>query len=293
MTVNCHVRFIGGKEAERPLTYPIKANAFSFLLNRKYTRRLFFMPFVDSEGIRIHYKTEGEGPPLVFHHWSLATLEDWFDYGYVSAMKDEYQLILLDARGHGSSDKPHESDAYTLKKRVGDIVAILDDLNIDQAHYCGYSMGGWIGFGVAQYAPERFQSLIVGEAHPYAQSMEGLRKIVNIGIERGPEACFDEWKKAQGRITSEKRMLEYDYKALLAVAQDRESQEAILPKIEMPCLLYVGEDDENICALAKKCSSQIANAKFNALPGLDHGGTIMQSDAVVPHIKKFLSTLNQ
>ncbi len=52
-------------------------------------------------------------------------------------------------------------------------------------------------------------------------------------------------------------MLDYDYKALLTVAQDRESQESILSKIEMPCLLYVGEEDKDISALAKKCSSQI------------------------------------
>lgn len=217
------------------------------------------MPYADSQGTRIHYQTEGAGPPLVLHHWSLATLEDWYDYGYVRGLMNDYRLILLDARGHGASDKPHELEAYTLEKRVEDIVAILDDLNIDRAHYCGYSMGGWIGFGVAKYAPDRFQSLIIGGQHPYAQSMEGLREIVSIGIEKGEEACVKEWVKAQGRITSEDRMLEYDYKALLAVAQDRESLEAILPKIEIPCLLYVGEKDEEVYPLAKKCSAQIAN----------------------------------
>ena len=126
------------------------------------------MPYADNEGIRIHYKTEGEGSPLVLQHWSLATMENWYDYGYVSALKNDYRLILLDARGHGGSDKPHTPDAYELEKRVEDIVAVLDDLGIAKAHYFGYSMGGWIGFGVARYAPERFRSLIIGGAAPYA-----------------------------------------------------------------------------------------------------------------------------
>ncbi len=39
-------------------------------------------------------------------------------------------------------------------------------------------MGGWIGFGVARYAPERFRSLIIEGQHPYAQNMEGLRQLV-------------------------------------------------------------------------------------------------------------------
>ena len=49
------------------------------------------MPYADNEGIRIHYRTEGEGPPVVLHHWSLATMEDWYDYGYVSALKNDYR----------------------------------------------------------------------------------------------------------------------------------------------------------------------------------------------------------
>ena len=81
------------------------------------------MPYADHHGIRIHYETEGQGPPLVLHHWSLATLESWYDYGYVSALKDDYRLVLLDARGHGASDKPHRPEAYDLQKRVEDVVA--------------------------------------------------------------------------------------------------------------------------------------------------------------------------
>jgi pimeloyl-ACP methyl ester carboxylesterase len=63
------------------------------------------MPYASNERIRIHYRTEGAGPPLVLQHWSLATMECWYDYGYVAALKNDYRLVLLDARGHGASDK--------------------------------------------------------------------------------------------------------------------------------------------------------------------------------------------
>jgi hypothetical protein len=60
-------------------------------------------------------------------------MESWYDHGYVFALKDDYRLILLDARGHAASDKPHRLEAYELKKWVEDIVAVLDDLGIAQA----------------------------------------------------------------------------------------------------------------------------------------------------------------
>ena len=252
------------------------------------------MPYADNQGIRIHYQTEGEGPPLVLQHWSLATMDSWYDYGYVSALKNDYRLIRLDARGHGASDKPHTPEAYELKKRVEDIVAVLDDLGIAQADFFGYSMGGWIGFGVARYAPERFRSLTIGGQHPYAQNMDGLRQLVRYGVENGPEAFVAMWEENFGTLSSEtrERMLAYDYEALLAVAQDRESLEAVLPTMRMPCLLYVGEMDE-IHPLAKECARQIANATFVTLPGLDHGEAIRRSDEVLPHVKRFLAAVNR
>jgi pimeloyl-ACP methyl ester carboxylesterase len=252
------------------------------------------MPYADNQGIRIHYQTEGEGPPLVLHHWSLATMDSWYDYGYVSALKNDYRLILMDARGHGASDKPHRLEAYELKKRVDDIAVVLDDLGIAQAHFFGYSMGGWIGFGVARYAPKRFRSLIIGGQHPYAQSMDELRQLVRYGIENGPEAFVAMWEENFGTLSSEtrERMLAYDYKALLAVARDRESLEDVLPTMRMLCLLYAGEMD-GVYSMAKECAKQITNATFVTLPGLDHGEAIRRSDEVLPHVKRFLAAVNQ
>jgi len=221
-------------------------------------------------------------------------MNDWYDYGYVSALRNEYRLVLLDARGHGDSDKLHSPGAYELSKRVKDVVAVLDDLGTRRAHFFGYSMGGWIGFGVAKYAPERFRSLIIGGQHPYEQKMDGLRQLVRYGVEKGPEAFVTMWEENFGRLSlsAKERMLKCDYEALLSVAQDRETLEDILPTIKMPCLLYAGEMDEAY-PVAKKCARQIVNAKFVSLRGLDHGGAITCSDKILPHIKRFLGVVSR
>jgi hypothetical protein len=53
------------------------------------------MPHVVNQGVRIHYEMEGSGPPLVLQHGTLGSGADWNDFGYVDALKDNYQLILL------------------------------------------------------------------------------------------------------------------------------------------------------------------------------------------------------
>ncbi len=93
------------------------------------------MPYATNDGVRISYEREGSGPPIVLQHGFTRSLEGWRDSGYVAALRDDYELILVDARGHGKSDKPHDPAAYTLDKRVGDILAVLDDAGIARAIY--------------------------------------------------------------------------------------------------------------------------------------------------------------
>ena len=248
------------------------------------------MPYVNNQGTRIHYQVEGQGRPLLLHHWSLGTLDDWVEYGYVEALADAYRLILLDARGHGRSDKPHNLEAYSLQNRVSDIVAVLDDLQVPKASYFGYSMGGWIGYGIALHAPQRFQALVIGGQHPYAQGMQELREVIQLGIDEGHEAFIAQQKAEFGPVAPprEERMRAFDFEALMAVCQDRASLEFVLPRMSIPCLLLVGELDE-VCPLVKKCAGVIPNHYLVTLPGVDHANAFSRIDLIVPKVRQFLS----
>lgn len=50
------------------------------------------MPYANNQGIRIHYRVEGEGPPMILQHGFSSTLETWYDYGYVDALQQNYRL---------------------------------------------------------------------------------------------------------------------------------------------------------------------------------------------------------
>jgi pimeloyl-ACP methyl ester carboxylesterase len=248
------------------------------------------MPYITHQGIRLHYQIEGQGPPLVLQHGFSSSLAAWYQFGYVQALSQHYQLILLDARGHGLSAKPHEPAAYTLPSRVGDIVAVLDALGIPHVHFFGYSMGGWIGFGMAKYAPERVWSLIVGGAQPYPDcNWEVFRQVQGTD----PEAFMAALEAVMGeRLPAKLKplILANDLQALTAAAQERSSVEEVLPTMPMPCLLFVGEADVRYPAM-QVCAKHIAQATLISLPGLNHVATFIRSDLVLPHITRFLATV--
>lgn len=194
---------------------------------------------------------------------------------------------MLDVRGRGASDKPHQVDAYSLELLVEDIVLILDDLALKKTHYLGYSMGGWIGFGMAKYAPNRLSSLIIGGAHPYASKKGHLRRRYS----QPREAWETQIKGMEAPASFKARVLRNDLPSLRAAAQDRADLSDVLPTISVPCLIYAGEADEPVYPQAKQCASQINNATFLSLPRLDHGDAYLQSELILPHIANFLTSI--
>jgi pimeloyl-ACP methyl ester carboxylesterase len=244
------------------------------------------MPYVINRGVRIHYEVEGSGPPLVLQHGHTANLRLWYLFGYVAALKPHYRVILIDARGHGESDKPHDRAAYVWPVMVTDVLAVLDDLKLPAAAFWGYSMGGAIGIGLAQQAPERVQTLIVGGASAYS------RPITSLPDGSNPEA-FISWMEAligvKARPEYRELLLASDTKALAAAAQDRPSMDSGLPNMRMPSMLYAGDKDL-VFSKARETAERIPLALFMPLPGLEHAEAFRQAERVLPHVLKFLSS---
>ncbi len=245
------------------------------------------VPYAYNQDIRIYYEGEGDGAPLVLHHESADSGDIWLDLGYCDALKPHYRLIRLDARGHGASDKPHEPAAYDLRLRVADVTAVLDAIGIHQAHYVGYSMGGWIGFGLAKYAPDRVRSLIIGGAHPYAECFDTRRAVMRKGRDAFLKALEKSFGPSLLTPALQARLAANDFQALLALTRDRPSLADILPTMSMPCLLFVGEADRRFPQV-QACAKHIPDATFFSLPECGHMATFGQRDAVLPHVMAFL-----
>ena len=245
------------------------------------------MPHATNQGVRIHYRVEGEGPALVLQHGFSWSMEGWARHGYVDALRPHHRLILVDARGHGGSDKPHEVSAYELSLHVGDIVAVLDALGVPAAHFWGYSMGGWIGFGFAKYAPERAQGLILGGAHPYGRSLPS--RLDPSDPETFLKGMLSGFGLDFSTLLADKQaeFLDNDFLALAAARGARPSLQDVLATMRMPCFLYCGERDGTI-ADTQRAAKEIPHATFVSFPHLDHPEAFYRSDIVLPPVMKFL-----
>lgn len=210
---------------------------------------------------------EGNGPPLVLQHGYSDSLESWYEFGYVEPLKSERQVILIDARGHGASDKPRDASQYTKELQAADIVAVLQNLSISRADYWGYSMGGQIGFTMAQYAPDWLRGLVIGGAAGSGLSRAGDRFLA--ALEAGGAGAIPALWGVALPPTLQARLFANDVEALKACRADSPGFATILSTIAKPCLLYTGSADPN-CAAAKTAAAKMSNATFFTVPGLVH-----------------------
>ena len=117
-----------------------------------------------NDNVEIAYLAEGQGDPvLLIHGFASSAFVNWVQPGWVQTLTDAgYSIVAIDNRGHGGSQKLHDTAAYTPEKMAGDARALLDHLGIARAHVMGYSMGARISAFLALAAPERVHSLVLG-----------------------------------------------------------------------------------------------------------------------------------
>ena len=126
--------------------------------------------YFDSNGVKIRYVTEGTGEAVVLIHGWMSDSSMWGadEKGNTKLGKggtNGFQLIALDCRGHGKSDKPHDSKSYGTEM-AADVVRLLDHLKIKKAHLVGYSSGAFIAGKVAATHPKRVLSITYGGQAP-------------------------------------------------------------------------------------------------------------------------------
>lgn len=246
------------------------------------------MPWADNKGLRIWYEARGEGEPLVLLHGFTSSSAHWKVYGYASALEKSHRVVLIDLRGHGKSAKPHVRDAYALEHRLADIDAVLNELGISAAHFCGFSMGGWLSYAMAARSPAMVKSLIIGGAHPYEESFAPFA-----GVDGSdPDAFIAALESFLGEsIPPEMRrmMLLNDLRALCAAASDRANLEPALEGMRVPLMMFVGGLDQRLAAVQQ--AAQKMDARLVIVPRVAHAGTLGASELLIPEIRSFLQSL--
>ncbi len=124
--------------------------------------------FVDVRGARLHVAEMGDpaGPPvLLLHGWP----QHWYEWrDVIPPLAERFRVICPDLPGFGWSEAPADPDRYEKDRLAGDLLALLDVLELDRVRLAGHDWGGWIGFLLALRAPERFERyLALNIPHPW------------------------------------------------------------------------------------------------------------------------------
>ncbi|MBI4772786.1 MAG: alpha/beta fold hydrolase [Deltaproteobacteria bacterium] len=116
------------------------------------------MPTIRANGLNIAYHEQGDGAPLVLIRGYANSGALWYDQA--PDLSAHFRVIAMDNRGTGDSDKPEAP--YTIADMAGDVIGIVERLDLGAAHLLGISMGGMIAMQAALDAPQTVRSLVLG-----------------------------------------------------------------------------------------------------------------------------------
>jgi pimeloyl-ACP methyl ester carboxylesterase len=116
-------------------------------------------------GITLSTHQLGSGPPVVFCH-GFPDLAFGWRYQLSAIAAAGFRTVAPDQRGYGSSSAPAQVDAYGLTELTGDLVGLLDALEIERACFVGHDWGGFVAWAMAVLHPSRVQA-VAGLCTPY------------------------------------------------------------------------------------------------------------------------------
>jgi len=225
--------------------------------------------------------------------------------GILSKLSKDYQVIAIDNRGHGKSEKPHDPKQYGAEM-VADVIRLLDHLKIEKAHFVGYSMGGFMtGYLVSQH-PERILSATLGGAgwsRPDDERLSFLTDLadsLDAGKGIGPLILHlnpaDRPKPTEEQLAAVNQMLMItnDSKALAACIRGMKGlavSEEQLRANKVPTLAIIGDKDP-LKAGVDDMQARMSNLKVEVIEGADHM-TTFRSPKFIGGLKEFLAAHSQ
>jgi pimeloyl-ACP methyl ester carboxylesterase len=212
--------------------------------------------------------------------------------GQVAEFSDRYRFIRWDMRGHGQSDSPDDPALYSQEHTLGDILGVLDYLEIDKAVIGGHSLGGYMTLAFNARHAGRTKALILQGCGPGYRS-DTARATWNIRAENralsleeggldalggGAEVNVIEQKSALGLANAARGILSQ----VDAAAIDS------LPGIDVPVLILIGDGDEHYLQGSAYMASRIPGAINVTVPNAGHGVNVDQPNIVNKVFGEFL-----
>jgi pimeloyl-ACP methyl ester carboxylesterase len=126
--------------------------------------------------VTLHVRDVGSGVPVVLLHGWPDTGDLW-RHQVPALTAAGYRVVAPDLRGFGGSSQPTDLAAYTAPVLVGDVIGLLDALDIERAHLVGHDWGAAIAWMTAALVPDRVASMTaLSVGHPASFRSVGWRQ---------------------------------------------------------------------------------------------------------------------
>ena len=128
-----------------------------------------------SNGIKLHYVTQGDGPLMLMLH---GFPEFWYSWRHqIPEFAKDFKVVALDLRGYNDSDKPQDRSAYVMDEFIKDVEGVIKGLGYEKCVLVGHDWGGAIAWNFAYAHPEMVERLIVMNLPHPAKFAKGLRTL--------------------------------------------------------------------------------------------------------------------
>ncbi len=263
------------------------------------------MKRVAIRGVEWNVFDEGAGQPIVLVHGFPLDHTMWS--GQLEAFSSGKRVIAPDLRGFGSSVAADEM--VSMEQFADDLAELLDVLQVDEpVVLCGLSMGGYIALQFVRKHADRLKALVLCDTRAAADSAEAAAnrlKMAEQTLAEGAEVAARAMlprlfgKKTLGErpevVESVHRVMLATSPAAIAAAQrgmaSRPDMTGYLPRLRVPSLLIVGEEDAiSPVAEMRQIAQSISGAQFAIVPEAGHMAPLENPAAFNAALEKFLAT---
>lgn len=246
----------------------------------------------------MNYKLEGSGETLVFIHGLSDSLLYW-EY-LASNLKDQYQVLRVDLRGHGESEL--KDDELTIGLFADDLHSLLRELNIGKVGLIGFSLGGAVALDFAIRYPQMVSSLVLMSS--FYRADEHLENIFNQfknALDKGfgdfydlilpmvlcPDVINDNRENLE--VLKEFALLSANTQAYIQACDaglDFDVEDK-LSQIDVPTLILAGKYDEiTVLESQKELQRKITNSKLIVFDDVKHNLLVGKNNEEILNILK-------
>jgi len=232
-----------------------------------------------------YYNWEGESPVIHALHGFMGSGRDYS----LLALSLKYELVAWDLIGHSQSDAPTETEFYTLEGQLEFLRSSLPNKSI----LMGYSMGARLALQFACRYPERLRGLIIIGGTPGIVEMPARdsrrgwdHEMASTLVENGMSSFLEKWNQLP--IIQSQQAIELPHREKMMETRQRQSERGLsnsmrffgsgtmpdcwssLPKVKIPVLLIVGEQDRKYTDIAIQMLNLISYSSLGIIPSAGH-----------------------